>query len=240
MSKTRETGETGEAGAEIGRRDAIASMGAGVLGAYGVTRSPLERFRAILAQGQQPARFFNDAETAMLRVLADMIIPRDAKSGSASDSGAIPYMDFVVGDSSPRGQQAWRDGLKWFDDESTRRFGKPFAQAANTERSQILDLVAWPARASADLQNQVNFFNRLRDLTASAFFSSRMGVQDLDYLGGVYNPDWHGAPDAAARELGVSYAEWDSKYGRTGNGERGTGSHAPRPTPHAPRTEHPQ
>ena len=207
-------------------------MGAGLLGAYGVTRTPFERFQVLVAQGQQPARFFSDAETRTLTVLADMIIPRDAKSGSASDSGAIPYMDFVVGDSSPRSQQAWRDGLKWFDDESTRRFGKPFAQAADGERGQILDLVAWPARASADLQNQVNFFNRLRDLTASAFFSSRMGVEDLPYLGGVYNPLWNGAPDAACRELGVSYAEWDAKYGSRVSGP---GSREPSSQPRHPR-----
>ncbi|HEY2806584.1 MAG TPA: gluconate 2-dehydrogenase subunit 3 family protein [Gemmatimonadales bacterium] len=221
------------------RRDAIASMGAGLFGAYGVGTTSWEKYRKLVEGGQQPARFFSDAETATLRVLADMIIPRDAKSGSATDSGAIEYMDFVAGDSSPRTRQIWHDGIQWFNDESNRRFGKPFAQAADTERSQIFDLVAWPARASADLHTQVDFFNRLRDLTASAFFSSRMGVVDLDYKGGVFNPGWNGAPDAAARELGVSYAEWDAKYGRDGRDGRDGGARAPH-TPHpASRTPRP-
>jgi len=73
--------------------------------------------------------------------------------------------------------------------------------------------VAWPARTASALKPQGEFFNRLRDLTGSAFFSSKMGVHDLGYVGNVPNPNWQGAPRAALEELGVSYAEWDKKYG---------------------------
>jgi len=211
MNERRE-GREGREG--VTRREAVASMGAGVLGAYGVGTSSWERFQKLRAGEQQAARFFTDAETATLGALVDIIIPRDAKSGSATDAGAIPYMDFVVGENDARGQQSWRDGLRWFDEEAGRRFTKTFVQASALERIQVVELVAWPARASADLQTQVNFFNRLRDLTAAAFFSSRMGVEDLGYIGNVFNPNWTGAPPEALRELGVSYAEWDAKYGR--------------------------
>ena len=68
-------------------------------------------------------------------------------------------------------------------------------------------------RTDKALKPQGEFFNRLRDLTGSAFFSSKMGVHDLGYMGNVPNPDWQGAPKAALDELGVSYAEWDRKYG---------------------------
>ncbi len=209
-------------------------MGVGALAAYGVGTPSWDKFKSLTASGQQAATFFSAAETAMLRVLVDLIIPRDAKSGSATDSGAIPYMDFVVGDGSERSKQAWRDGLKWFDDESGRRFNKSFTQAAEAERTQILDLVAFPARAAAELRPQVDFFNRLRDLTASAFFSSRMGVEDLGYLGGVVNIEWTGAPPAALRELGVSYAEWDAKYGHAPGVPTGPATHVGHPGPRSP------
>ena len=205
----REDGQTG--GREVNRREALGVMGAA---AYGVGSPAWERFKRLAVSGQQSARFFTDSERALLGIIIDMIIPRDAKSGSATDAGSLDYIDFVVGDSSPRTQQAYRDGLRWYDEEATRRFNKTFGQASEAERGQIVDTVAWPARAPAELRPQVEFFNRLRDVTATAFFSSRMGVEDLPYLGGVFNPDWQGAPPEALRELGVSYAEWDAKYGR--------------------------
>ncbi len=120
------------------------------------------------------------------------------------------------------------------------RFNKTFVQAAEAERVQIVELVAWPARAAADLASQVSFFNRLRDLTASAFFSSRMGVEDLGYIGNVFNPNWQGAPEAALRELNVSYAEWDAKYGQAGRRAGGQGGQAGRRSGgQQPSTQHP-
>jgi len=172
-----------------------------------------ERFSR-LARGEQEAmRFFTAPELAMIRILADMIIPRDEKSGSATDAGAIEYMDFVLSENSDRAKQQWHDGLKWFDDECGRRFQKAFVASGDAERGQVLDDIAWPARATAERRDQATFFNRVRDLTASAFFSSRMGVVDIGYIGNVFNPQWQGAPPEALRELGVNYEEWDRKYG---------------------------
>ena len=196
----------------IGRREALAGMGFGAMAAYGVGTPTWHRFQRLLAEGGAP-RFFTTAETAMLEVLTDMIIPRDARSGSATDSGAIVYMDFVVSESSPVTQQKWREGLKWYDDECQRRFNRRFVDCSVTQRAELLDAVAWPARTDKALKSQGEFFNRLRNLTGAAFFSSKMGVHDLGYLGNVPNPDWRGAPPAALAELGVSYEQWDRKYG---------------------------
>ncbi len=198
--------------ARIDRREALAGMGFSAMAAYGVGTPTWHRFQRLLAEGGAPG-FFTAAETAQLKVLADMIIPRDAKSGSATDSGAIVYMDFVVGEASPKTQQAWRDGLKWYDEECQRRHAKVFVGCSESQRATLLDDVAWPAKTKQKLKAQAAFFDRLRDLTGSAFFSSKMGVHDLGYMGNVPNPDWQGAPPAALAELGVSYAEWDKKYG---------------------------
>ena len=203
------------------RREALAAMGASVAAVNGVAPPSWGRFRRWLSD-PQARHFFSDAETATVRVLADMIIPRDDKSGSATEAGSIDYMDFVLGESNDRTKQAWHDGLRWLDDECGRRFQKPFAQCDDSQKGGVLDDIAWPARARSELAPQVDFFNRVRDLTAAAFFSSRMGVMDLGYQGGVFNPDWQGAPPAALQELGVSYAEWDAKYG-AGSGVRGRG-----------------
>ena len=199
----------------MNRREALAALGLGAAAMNGVAPPQWERFRKWLANGQQP-RFFSDAETATVRVLADMVIPRDEHSGAATDSGAVEYMDFVVGDADDRTKQGWHDFLRWLDEECQRTFQKNFTDCDDTQRGAVVDNIAWPARARPELATQVDVFNRVRDLGAAAFFSSRMGVEDIRYLGGVFNPGWQGAPPEALRELGVSYDEWDAKYGRTG------------------------
>ena len=196
----------------IDRREALTGMAFSAMAAYGVGTPTWHRFQRMLAGGELRA-FFTAAELALLGQLADMIIPSDERSGSATDSGALVYMDFVVGESSPKTQQAWREGLKWFDEECQRRYSKVFVECSVSQRAALLDAVAWPDRTDKALKAQGEFFNRLRDLTGSAFFSSKMGVHDLGYMGNVPNPNWQGAPKAALDELGVSYDEWDKKYG---------------------------
>jgi hypothetical protein len=103
-----------------------------------------------------------------------------------------------------------RGGLAWLDNESRRRFGKDFITATAANRSALLDDIAWPDRAAPELSQGVAFFNRFRDLTASGFFSSKMGVQDLRYMGNTVVPVWKGCPDEALAKLGVSYGtKWD-------------------------------
>jgi len=139
-----------------------------------------------------------------------MIIPRDERSGSATDAGVPEFMDFMMID-RPNGQKWMRPGLAWIDAQSTTRFGKPFADAAQSQREAILNDIAWPARAPASMADGVGFFNRFRDLTSSGFWSSQIGVKDLKYQGNVFAPDWTGCPPAALNKLGVTYAKFDRK-----------------------------
>ena len=155
-------------------------------------------------------RFFTAAEYRTVGILADMIIPRDDRSGSATDAGVPEFMDFMMMD-RPNNQKWMRDGLAWLDAQSSTRFGKPFADATVPQREQILNDIAWPARAPAALSAGVGFFNRFRDLTASGFWSSRIGVKDLQYMGNLFVPEWNGCPPAALKKLGVNYDKFDRK-----------------------------
>ena len=155
-------------------------------------------------------KFFTAAEFRTARVLADMIIPRDQRSGNASDAGVPEFMDFMMID-RPNNPKWMRDGLAWLDAQSSTRFNKPFADATETQRGQILNDIAWPARAPETLSAGVNFFNRFRDLTSSGFWSSRIGVKDLQYKGNLFVPEWNGCPPAALNKLGVNYDKFDRK-----------------------------
>jgi hypothetical protein len=152
------------------------------------------------------ARFFTAHELATVTLLGDLIIPRDARSGSASDAGVPAYIDYALREiEGERARTAIRGGLAWLDAECEARFGKTFVAAAPTERTAVLDDIAWPEKARPELSHGVAFFNDMRDLVATAFWSSRLGVKDLQYQGNVALPQWDGCPEPALRKLGVAY-----------------------------------
>jgi hypothetical protein len=154
--------------------------------------------------GPYKPRFFTAAEFATITLLADVIIPRDAKSGSASDAGAPEFIDYIVAE-QPERQTAMRGGLVWLDTECRRRFDKDFMAATPAERVLILDDIAYPAKAPKSLSHGVRFFTTLRDLVAAGFWSSKIGMADIGYLGNVFVADWKGAPDEVLKKIGVSY-----------------------------------
>lgn len=149
-------------------------------------------------------KFFTPHEWETVRVLVDLVIPADERSGSATDAGVPEFMDFFI-DAYPSMRLPMRGGLAWLDAESRNRFGKPFVEAAEGERTAILDDIAWPARARPEMSQGVAFFNRFRDLTASGFWSTRMGVEDLRFMGNRGMATWDGCPPEALAKLGVSY-----------------------------------
>ena len=149
-------------------------------------------------------KFFTPHEWDTVRVLVDLIIPRDERSGSATEAGVPEFMDFIVLD-QPTRQIAMRGGLAWLDLECQRRFDKTFLDCSADERTAVLDDVAWPVRATPERAHGVAFFNSFRDLTAAGFWTSRVGIADLQYMGNRSVAQWRGCPDEALKKLGVTY-----------------------------------
>lgn len=199
----------GDAG--MTRRDAVRIIGlAPALAAMGLAACDMERAAARLAslsgRSYEP-QFFTEPEWRTVRVLADYIIPGDERSGSATDAGSPEFMDLMLADdlTNESAREAVRDGIAWLDAESTRRNSATFVDATDDQRRAILDDIAWPNRAAEGMENGVQFFTRMRDMTASAFFSSEMGWKDLQYMGHTFVPVWNGCPQEALDKLGVSY-----------------------------------
>jgi hypothetical protein len=197
----------------MNRRDALKVLGLAPLAAsIGVAPAHLERATRAVARLVPPdapaaPTFFNAHEWATVRLLADYIIPRDERSGSATDAKVPEFIDFLMSDrdASEGSKIQMRGGLAWLDNECQHRFGKSFVGATDAQRRQLLDDIAWPKKARPELRHGVVFFSRFRDLTASGFFSTRMGWQDVQYKGNVAVPAWNGCPPEALRKLGVSY-----------------------------------
>jgi len=149
-------------------------------------------------------KFFTPHEWDTVRVLVDLILPRDERSGGATDAGVPEFMDFIVLD-QPARQIAMRGGLAWLDLECQRRFDKTLLNCSTAERTAVLDDIAWPLRAAPGRAHGVAFFNSFRDLTAAGFWTSRVGIADLQYLGNRSVAQWRGCPDEALKKLGVTY-----------------------------------
>lgn len=150
--------------------------------------------------------FFTAHEWETVRVLVDLVIPADDRSGSATEAGVPEFIDFIL-DDTPGMRTPMRGGLAWLDTECRRRFERTFVECSEAERNEVLDDIAWPERAAPEYEYGVAFFNRFRDLTASGFFSSRMGVEDLQYEGNAAIREWTGCPPEVLEHLGVSYGD---------------------------------
>lgn len=170
-----------------------------------IRRAAVAAEQALLLGHYDPV-FFTQDEWRTVRILTDMIIPRDDRSGSGTDAGVPEFIDFTVDDREYL-QVPIRGGLAWLDDTCQDRFGAVFADCSEAERGALLDAIAWPDRASSDVEPGVAFFNRFRDLVASGFYTSRIGIHDLQYRGNTYRTEWNGCPPEACRHIGVSYQE---------------------------------
>lgn len=197
---------------EMNRRSALKILGAlplaaalpDIASAESTTAAP--SIDAAAAPAPTTSKFFTPHEMATVRVLSDLVIPRDERSGSATDAKVPEFMDYMLShDASERTQVEMRGGLAWLDRETMTRFGTDFAHASHTQQTAILDDIAWPKKTPAHLSQGAAFFSRFRDYVASGFFSSQMGHQDIRYIGNVFNPNWHGCGDEAMHALGVSF-----------------------------------
>jgi hypothetical protein len=157
-------------------------------------------------------KFFTKHEYATVTLLADLIIPRDEHSGSASDAGVQEFMDFIMID-QPTRQTAMRGGLALIDHLCDERFDKLFIGCTDAEKRSLLDDISYSGKVAPGLAAAAAFFNSFRDLTASGFWSSKMGVEDLRYLGNKALAEWKGCPSEALEHLGVKYE------GGEGNGK---------------------
>lgn len=159
-----------------------------------------------LAAGAFEPKFFTPSEWKTVRMLSDLIIPRDERSGSATDVGVPEFMDFMMID-APGNQERMRKGLAWIDAESQRRYGKVFTDCDAAQHAALLDDLAWPKKAPEALKEGSGYFVSFRNLTLTGFWTTRVGVDDLQYIGNTYVPKWEGCPPAALDKLGVSYNE---------------------------------
>ncbi len=163
-----------------------------------------EHYKQVIA-----STFFTPEEMATITILADIIIPKDEISGSASDAKVPDFIEFIVKD-MPEHQVPLRGGLRWLDMRSLKKFEKPFKNCAHDQQMQLVDEIAWPKKAKPEVMPGVAFFNLMRNLTATGFYTSEMGGKDVGYIGNAPN-QWNGVPADVLKQYNLAYTEKELK-----------------------------
>lgn len=153
--------------------------------------------------GAYKRKVLDEHEWKTTRILSDWIIPADDRSGSATDAGVPEFIDDWLDFRRGRTLDKIRGGLTWLDLECNRQYQHDFADCSKEQQKQMLDRIAYPKEAAPEDSAGVAFFNEMRDLVVSGFFSSKMGVKDLPYLGNQMLTEWNGCPPEVLAKLGL-------------------------------------
>ena len=146
---------------------------------------------------------------ATITVLGDIIIPKDEVSGSSSDAKVPEFIEFIVKD-MPQHQVPMRGGLRWLDMQCLNRYEKAFKDCSQQQQMELVDQIAWPEKAKPAMAPGVAFFNLMRNLVSTGFYTSEIGVKDLGYVGNKPN-QWNGVPADVLKQYNLAYTEKELK-----------------------------
>ena len=153
--------------------------------------------------------FFTDAEKTDLGIMADIITPGTDTEPKATDCGVVDFFEFIALDLPDYHQAILRGGLGWLNIEAGKRFGRYFSELTAAERIEIVDDIAYPEDAEGtEFEAGAKFFDRVRYLTLTGYFTSKKGIKTLNYQGNAPNV-WDGVPQEVLDKHGLAY---DPKY----------------------------
>ncbi|MFI5156277.1 MAG: gluconate 2-dehydrogenase subunit 3 family protein [Chitinophagales bacterium] len=172
-----------------------------------INRMPEEKahFEEVMSE-----KFFTQEEILTLTLLGDIIIPRDEVSGSASDAKVPEFLEFIVKDMA-NFQTPLRGGIRWLDLECLHAYGKSFKDCTHEQQMEMVDNIAWPKRKlKPGMEQGVAFFSLVRNLVATGFYTTEMGIKDVGYIGNQPN-QWNGVPEDVLKQYHLAYSEKELK-----------------------------
>ncbi|MEC7876550.1 MAG: gluconate 2-dehydrogenase subunit 3 family protein [Bacteroidota bacterium] len=214
----------------MNRRDSIKnltflSIGAGLLleGCYGISREKIKRSLTRYEYGRTPEeklyddklfaeKFFTNQELFTLDKICNLILPPN-EFGSIRDAEVVQLIEFMAKD-IPTYKEPLRNGLIWIDNESKKRFNNLFVDCEIAQQENIFDEIAYydPNKSISDYSEPVQWFNLVRNLTMTGYFTSEVGINELGYKGNIPNI-WDGVPQDVLDQYGLEYdKDWLEKF----------------------------
>ena len=188
----------------ISRRDILRTLAVGAAGsvlqvipaeAAEYIHQMVHKEKSAAPAGKYTPKYFSAAQYATLIALCDTIIPKDEKSGGAVEAGAPEFIDLLTSENE-KYQLRLGGGLFWLDGFCTDRFGKVFLECNPEQKTIVLDAIAYRENAKQDhaLSQGVSFFAFLRRLTCDGYYTSKIGIADLQYIGNATLSEFPGCP----------------------------------------------
>jgi gluconate 2-dehydrogenase gamma chain len=188
----------------ISRRDILRTLAVGAAGsvlrvipaeAAEYAHQMVHKEKSAAPAGAYTPKYFSAPQYATLIFLCDTIIPKDEKSGGAVEAGAPEFIDLLTSENEDY-QLKLGGGLFWLDSFCTDRYGIVFMQCTPEQKKEVLDLIAFRKNAKQDraLSQGVSFFAFLRRLTCDGFYTSKIGIADLGYIGNTALREFPGCP----------------------------------------------
>jgi len=189
----------------VTRRDILKTLAMGAVGGSVLQVIPakaaeyahqlVHKEKAASAAGKYAPKYFSAHQYETLTSLCDAIIPKDDHSGGAVDAGAPEFIDLLTSENEIY-QLRLGGGLQWLDNYCTDAYGTTYLECTPEQRKETLDLLAYRknARQNLELSPGVAFFAFVRQLTCDGFYSSKIGIADLQYIGNTSLREFPGCP----------------------------------------------
>ena len=192
-------------GSQISRRDvlknlAVSAAATSVLRVIPAQAAEMAHHMIAAEKAASPAKtyapkFFSARDYKMLQSLCETIIPGDSDSGGAIEAGAPEFIDLLTSENKDY-QVTLGGGLLWLDSRCSDEYDKVYLDCTSEQQKEILDKIAYRKNGLADasLNQGISFFSFLRNMTADGFFTSKIGIQYLGYIGNTYLKEFPGCP----------------------------------------------
>jgi gluconate 2-dehydrogenase gamma chain len=141
-----------------------------------------------VAKGQA---FFNKHQYATITELASLIIPTDETPG-AREAKVNEYIDLIVGESSLDVQKVFLEGLAWLDKTSKDRHKKNFIDLSTAQQVGLLTEISKIKNPTPHEATQEKFFKAIKDMTIDGFYTSKIGIEELGYVGNTVLDEFPG------------------------------------------------
>lgn len=174
---------------------------------FGRTPEELERIDKLNAE-----QLFTTHELDTIAVLSVVILPPKPDVGGPIEAGVPDFIEFI-GKDIPSMQNTLLGGLLWLDHKSRSLFNAEFKNLELAQQKQILDPIAFydPDISFKEQAFEIQWFNIMRNLTMTGYYTSEWGIKDLGYKGNTPNV-WDGVPQDVLDQHGVAYdPEWIAK-----------------------------
>jgi gluconate 2-dehydrogenase gamma chain len=172
----------------LSRRDALRRLGLALMATGAIDRLSAEEVHHFTAEAQATAsgpyrpKTFTEAEFRTLERLTDLIIPVENGKPGALAAGCAAWIDMMSSENDQL-KKIYKDGFGWIDGAMKTRGAATFVSATPEQQTALLDVIAYQRNQTAEVAPGITFFSWVRRMTVDAFYTSEIGIKDIDYRG---------------------------------------------------------